>query len=89
MNSAMIQTRIDAKQKVAAENLFKSMGTTLNNAIRMFIVQSLREGRMPFTPSAEEYYPNAETRDVIDNADFDNDTIHLSSKEELFKELDL
>ncbi len=87
--NTMIQTRIDAKQKAAAEQLFQSMGTSLNDAIRMFIAQSLRNRAMPFTPSAADDYLNLETQVVIDEADAGKNIIHVKNKEELFKELDL
>ena len=87
--NTMIQTRIDTRQKAAAEKLFQSMGTSLNDAIRMFIAQSLRNRGMPFTPTAADDYLNAETQAVIDEANEGKNVIHVKTKEELFKELDL
>ena len=87
--NTMIQTRIDTKQKAAAEKLFQSMGTSLNDAIRMFIAQSLHNRAMPFTPTAADDYLNAETQAVIDEADSGKNVIHAKSKEELYKELGL
>lgn len=83
--NTMIQTRIDSKQKADAERLFQSMGTSLNDAIRMFIAQSLRNRAMPFTPSAADDYLSDETQAVIDDADAGKDVVHVGSKEELFK----
>lgn len=48
----LLQVRIDPAEKSAAEDLFNSMGTTLSEAVRIFITQSLIQQRLPFTVSS-------------------------------------
>lgn len=49
---ALIQVRIAPEVKRDAELLYESMGTSLSEAIRMFISQSLKEQQLPFTPTS-------------------------------------
>lgn len=50
--TSVIQVRIDAESKEAAEQLFSTMGTSLSEAVRMFVRQCLTEQRIPFVVSA-------------------------------------
>ncbi|MBS5450635.1 MAG: type II toxin-antitoxin system RelB/DinJ family antitoxin [Coriobacteriia bacterium] len=47
---AILQVRIDADLKKQAEDLYKSMGISLSEAVRMFVAQSIVENQMPFRP---------------------------------------
>ncbi len=48
---AVYQVRMDEDVKARVEALYRSLGTTFAEAVRIFAVQSLREQGMPFTPS--------------------------------------
>ena len=48
---AVYQVRMDEEVKDQVEELYRNLGTTFAEAVRMFAVQSLREQGMPFTPS--------------------------------------
>ena len=48
---AVYQVRMDEEIKENVEDLYRKLGTTFAEAIRIFAVQSLREQGMPFTPS--------------------------------------
>ena len=48
---ATLQIRIDSAVKEQVEALYRSMGTSFAEAVRMFAQQSLQEGGMPFQPS--------------------------------------
>lgn len=50
--------RVDAELKAQAAALYESMGMSLNTAINVFLRQSVKEQRMPFTPSAAPELPN-------------------------------
>ena len=50
-NTAIYQVRMDREVKEKVEALYRSMGTTFAEAVRIFAVQSLHEQGMPFTPS--------------------------------------
>ncbi len=49
---ALLQVRIDPEVKRDAEALYASMGTSLSEAVRMFVNQSILDQQMPFTPTS-------------------------------------
>ena len=89
---ATMSIRLNDNDKIEADNLFKKLGITTNAAINMFIKQSIRLQKLPFTPSLET--PN----ERLINALKESDTILQELKEgkrkgykdskSLFKELD-
>lgn len=48
---AVYQIRMDEEIKTRVESLYRELGTSFAEAVRMFAVQSLREHGLPFTPS--------------------------------------
>ncbi len=52
---ATLQVRMDKELKAEVENLYRSLGTTFAEAVRIFAQQSLRVGGMPFTPSLKTW----------------------------------
>lgn len=48
--NTVIQTRIDDKSKSEAEEIFRQMGMSLNDGIRIFICQVINEKALPFQP---------------------------------------
>ena len=48
---AVYQVRMDEDIKNQVEKLYRNLGTTFAEAVRIFAVQSIREQGMPFTPS--------------------------------------
>lgn len=58
------QIRMNSELKTDVENLYRSLGTSFAEAVRIFAQQSLREGGMPFTPSLKTWDEMA--RDEID-----------------------
>ena len=61
---ATLQIRMNSELKTDVENLYRSLGTSFAEAVRIFAQQSLREGGMPFTPSLKTW--DEMTRDEID-----------------------
>ena len=49
---AVYQVRMDEDIKNQVEELYRGLGTTFAEAVRIFAVQSIHEQGMPFTPSA-------------------------------------
>lgn len=49
---ATLQVRMDAELKEQAEALYREMGTSLAEAVRIFTKQSVLENGMPFVVSA-------------------------------------
>jgi DNA-damage-inducible protein J len=55
MTDTVIRSRIDSRVKMGAAKVFKEMGLTLSQAIRLFLYQAVAEQRLPFavkTPTA-------------------------------------
>lgn len=50
-----LQVRMDSALKAEVEALYKSLGTSFAEAVRIFAQQSIREGGMPFTPSLKTW----------------------------------
>ena len=48
---ATLQIRMNSDLKTQVEELYRSMGTSFAEAVRIFAQQSLREGGMPFRPT--------------------------------------
>lgn len=48
---SVLHVRIDAEQKEEAEKIFKNLGTSLSEAIRIFIAESIKKQGIPFQPS--------------------------------------
>ena len=48
---AVYQVRMDEDVKEQVELLYRNLGMTFAEAIRIFAVQSIRERGLPFTPS--------------------------------------
>ncbi len=47
---AILQVRMDAQTKEAAEHIYKNLGTSLSEAVRVFAAQSIQENGYPFRP---------------------------------------
>ena len=62
--SSVIQVRIDARDKTRAARLFRRLGMSTSDAVRLFIAQAIREKGLPFLP----HIPNAETRRALADA---------------------
>lgn len=48
---ATLQIRMNSDLKAQVEELYRSLGTSFAEAVRIFAQQSLREGGMPFRPT--------------------------------------
>ena len=52
---ATVQIRMNGELKEQVENLYRSMGTSFAEAVRIFAQQSLRDGCMPFRPTLRSW----------------------------------
>ena len=50
-----LQVRMNSELKAEVESLYRSLGTSFAEAVRIFAQQSIREGGMPFTPSLKSW----------------------------------
>jgi DNA-damage-inducible protein J len=83
MTDCVIRSRVDPLIKAKADKLFKHMGLTLSEAIRLFLYQSVAEKRIPFNIGT----PNATTRMTLEEAERGEKT-SSTSLEQLSKEWD-
>jgi len=58
-----VQTRVSEDLKLRADALFKEMGLTTTDAVRMFLTQCINQGGLPFTPTGKR--PNAQTLEAL------------------------
>jgi DNA-damage-inducible protein J len=65
MKTAVIRSRIEPNAKDEADRVLRSMGLTLSDAIRLFLLQVVAEKRLPFVVKA----PNAATVAAMEAAD--------------------
>lgn len=85
MSNVTVQSRISSDLKAQAEQLFSDMGMSTADAIRIFIQQSVNEGKLPFQPSTKT--PNAETLAAFKEIESGN--AHPTSLDELRDEMGL
>lgn len=52
---ATLQVRMDGQIKNSVEELYRSLGTSFAEAVRIFAQQSLLEGGMPFRPTLKPW----------------------------------
>lgn len=52
---ATVQIRMSSELKSQVEELYRNMGTSFAEAVRIFAQQSLREGGMPFRPALKSW----------------------------------
>ena len=91
MNTAILQTRIDAATKHEAETLFKSLGLDMTTAIRLFLRQAINQQKIPFEIVPPKYNFSEETLSAIEEArriSKDPDAKSYLSAKELFEDCD-
>lgn len=88
--SAVINVRVEPEIKQLAEDLYKSFGITITDAINIFLNKSVMEGGLPFELKQPRY--NAETEAAMMDADEILDgrkeAKKYKSAKDLFEELD-
>ena len=48
-NEVTVEIKLDAELKAAAEELYRSLGTTFNDVIKLFVERSVKTGEIPRT----------------------------------------
>lgn len=85
--NTVIQTRIDTNTKENAEKIFSKLGITLNDAIRMFLSQSILNRGLPFQPTIPEQL-SKETIEAINEVENGIHSRRFSSVDELMADLE-
>ncbi|MBR1601078.1 MAG: type II toxin-antitoxin system RelB/DinJ family antitoxin [Alphaproteobacteria bacterium] len=89
MNS-LIQARVDSKVKEDAENIMNQLGISLNEAIRMFLMQVIIHKGIPFKPTLKpEYEPNEMLQQVIADIENKKDLTRYKNTDEMWQDLGL
>ena len=89
MNS-LIQARVDSKVREDAENIMNQLGISLNEAIRMFLMQVIIHKGIPFKPTLKpEYEPNEMLQQVIADVENKKDLTHYKNTDEMWQDLGL
>ena len=89
MNS-LIQARVDSKVREDAENIMNQLGISLNEAIRMFLMQVIIHKGIPFKPTLKpEYEPNEMLQQVIADVENKKDLTRYKNIDEMWQDLGL
>lgn len=88
--NALIQARIDRKVKEDAEKIMNQLGISLNEAIRMFLMQVIIHKGIPFKPTLKpEYEPNEMLQQVIADVENKKDLTRYKNTDEMWQDLGL
>ncbi len=63
--TTMVHVRVDEQIKIQAADTLATMGLTISDAVRVFLMRVVADKQMPFAIKA----PNAETRAAMAEAD--------------------
>ena len=82
--STTYQIRIEDNLRNESFELFRRLGLTPAQAIKMFLQQAVNTQSLPIPMS---YQPNAKTIQAIEEARADKDMVHCENAEDLFTKL--
>lgn len=82
---ATMQIRMNGELKAQVEELYRGLGTSFAEAVRIFAQQSLREGGMPFRPTLKSWNEMsvAEVHSKLSQSETDITAGHICSQAEL------
>ena len=83
-----LQTQISMDLKNNAEAILKSLGMSINDAVRIFLSQVVIDRGLPFTPRLSSCMPNKETSEAIDEVEKGSHSRACDSVDKLMAELD-
>ena len=86
--NAKLQTQISMDLKTNAEAILKSLGMSINDAIRIFLGQVVIDGGLPFTPRLSSYMPNKDTIEAIEEVEKGSHSRVFDSVDDLMADLD-
>ena len=82
MTNAVIRSRIDENVKIKATKLFRQLGLSMSDAIRLFLYQSIAEKGLPFHVNI----PNAKTATTLREITDHPKSLKKTSLEQLKKD---
>ncbi|MCX4079838.1 type II toxin-antitoxin system RelB/DinJ family antitoxin [Rickettsia rhipicephali] len=80
-----MRLRVSADIKIEAEEIFKQMGMTMSEAIRMFLNQCINSGGLPFKPHIK--IPNEKTIKTFEDTDKQIGLTISNNTKEMFNKL--
>lgn len=82
---ATMQIRMNGELKAQVEELYRELGTSFAEAVRIFAQQSLREGGLPFRPTLKSWddMTAAELHDKLSRSEDDIAAGRVCSQDEL------
>ena len=83
-----LQTQISMDLKNNAEAILKSLGMSINDAVRIFLSQVVIDRGLPFTPRLSCCMPNKETSEAIDEVEKGSHSRVFDSVDKLMADLD-
>ena len=83
-----LQTQISMDLKNNAEPILKSLGMSINDAVRIFLSQVVIDRGLPFTPRLSSCMPNKETSEAIDEVEKGSHSRVFDSVDKLMADLD-
>ncbi len=85
MQESVVRARTSVKIKKQTEKIFKKLGLTSSQAIRLFYQQVALHNGLPF----DVRIPNEETIKAIKDADNNTNLIKCKNIKEMFKKLEI
>lgn len=85
MNTVDIRLRVSADIKIEAEEIFKQMGMTMSEAMRIFLNQCINSGGLPFKPHIK--IPNEKTIKTFKDTDKQIGLTISNNTKEMFNKL--
>ncbi|APZ30037.1 MAG: type II toxin-antitoxin system RelB/DinJ family antitoxin [Rickettsia conorii subsp. raoultii] len=85
MNTVDIRLRVSADIKIEAEEIFKQMGMTMSEAMRIFLNQCINSGGLPFKPHIK--IPNEKTIKTFEDTDKQIGLTISNNTKEMFNKL--
>ncbi len=70
--NTVVQTRIDSKSKAEAEAIFRRMGMSLSDGIRIFLCQVINDKALPFQPRTTPEFKDEVIQAMRDAQDYLN-----------------
>ncbi|KJV62430.1 type II toxin-antitoxin system RelB/DinJ family antitoxin [Rickettsia amblyommatis] len=85
MNTLDIRLRVSADIKIEAEEIFKQMGMTMSEAMRIFLNQCINSGGLPVKPHIK--IPNKKTIKTFEDTDKQIGLTISNNTKEMFNKL--
>ncbi len=87
--NTLIQARIDSEVKKDAEDIMNKLGISMNEAIRMFLMQVIIHKGIPFKPVLRDEEPSIVLKQAIDDVENKKGLTRYKNTDEMWEDLGL